>query len=129
MTNKDFYWLLPDYLKAQLDKIEEDYGANSHFPQAWDELRKMYRNMPKRNWRDARTVVLDVINGTSNDIPEEPVTQNEAVAERSENFEDLVPLTKLDISQKAEIGVDLSQGDDYCVKTERLFSKKKKHKH
>lgn len=127
MTNKDFYWLLPDYLKAQLDKIEEDYGANSHFSQAWDELRKMYRNMPKRNWRDARTVVLDVINGTSNDIPEEPVTQNEAVAERSENSEDIVPLTKLDISKKAEN--EHSNFVNASDKTERLFSKKKKHKH
>lgn len=90
-VNKDFYWLLPDHIKTQLEAIIQDFSANSRFDLAWEELRKMYRNLNRRSWRDARTVVLDVLNGSTDspaDVePNEPVTeatQTEAVAERSE---------------------------------------------
>lgn len=128
--NKDFYWLLPDYLAQKLDRMIDQYGNEAWFEKAWEILEKQYKQDPKSKWAPVEQVIdyckrtydtepqlNDSITESIHIASDEPASQPAAVAERSEDQP--LALTPADISTEAT--VELNKFG--------FNPKKKKHRH
>lgn len=138
MINKDFYWLLPDYLKLKLDDLINQYSNEPWFDEAWIFLTKQYKAEPKAKWSTPEQV-MDYFRKTHTDIlsPESSDDSDELIASAMDDSEDTTLTTSEDFAQTAAVA-ERSEDEPMIIDIHQAagnepnrfgFKTKKKHKH